>query len=428
MGAKGALGGADQAVPRPPGPTTPWWVNLAWRVFEPAPSALDPVLRTCRRAALPWTNLLVRVAEHRGPVHPDGRTGSIVLAGRDAATNPISARMFAEPPERRDVGTVPLWRLRATLARLGNTADLTLAVLDWWSVQSALGSDYLHLPRGVAQELRVPEPSEGLAAFGRSVRRRLRRVLAARVTAEVSHATADFDAFYHTTYVPFARQRYGGSAIVHDFHQLRRAFRSGAIVWAVRDGQRLSGCLVMPQGDVLRLLVVGTAGGDLALEKAGALYALYLFAIRYASREGYRRLDLGQNAPLLSNGVLRHKALWGASLVDAPGSTTCYAVRWNRTNDTVREFLARHPPIFRHGGGLAAVTSLGSDAVPSPAELWQLRRSIALPGLRRLFVILPEAHRDADDGAAPDGVGGLAGDDCELVVTTDREFWKAVRA
>src|SRR5262249_18556044 len=113
--------------------TTPWWVNLAWRLYAPAPAGLDPVMRRLRRLARPLADVARRVFVQHGPAHPDGEVGSLVVAGRRALGNPISARFFVRPPCIEPVGVVPLWRLRATLARLGASADATLVALDRWT-------------------------------------------------------------------------------------------------------------------------------------------------------------------------------------------------------------------------------------------------------------------------------------------------------
>jgi hypothetical protein len=391
---------------------------------------LDPAVRRGYRALLPCKSLLLRLTEHRGPVHPDGCTGTVLVAGRGSARDPVSARFFSAPPERRVIGTVPLWRLPATLSRLGATADVVVAALDAWSARTVLGATYVHVPQAVTQRLVVPDPPVSLDAFGRRVRRWLRKVLAGDVAMEVSRTTASagafdqFDEFYHLVYLPFARRRYGDAAIIHSFYQLRRAFRhGGTIVWAARAGRRLAGCFVLPQDDVLRALLLGTAGGDLDLEQAGMLYALYFFVIRYASQECYREVDLGQSVPLLSSGVLHHKALWGARLVDDAAPRPCYSVWWNRVDGPAGALLGRHPLIFRHRGAFAAVTSLERDAAPSDAALSDLARAVVVPGLRQLFVILRDEHaarrRLAADGAA-------SPERCEVVAMTNRDFWRIV--
>jgi hypothetical protein len=171
--------------------------------------------------------------------------------------------------------------------------------------------------------------------------------------------------------------------------------------------------------------VLGTADGDPDIEATGALYALYFFALEHAAERGLTRMDFGHGAPVLSAGVLRHKSWWGARLVDDDAMPTCLAVRWERANDRVRSFLARHPLIFYDRDGLSAVTALDGGATVPPNRVDRLRRSVALPGLRRLFVMGQAGRETAYLGSAADAVS--PDDGCRLVVCRDADVWAMLR-
>jgi len=188
-------------------------------------------------------------------------------------------------------------------------------------------------------------------------------------------------------YVPYMCRRHGELAVIHNVHQLRRAFRRGGMLWVQREGQRIAGGLFYQRSGVLYLVAVGTADGDPSLTKKGALAAVYFFYLQYAHRQGCTQVDLGGSPPALNDGLLRYKRKWGARLSAQPRTHYDYLIRWEQPNAQVIDYLAHRPLIFRRHRQLAAVTALKAEEVPAPELAQQIHRAWSIPGLQRICVV-----------------------------------------
>lgn len=363
------------------------WTDLATRLYVHAPAVLEDAAKRCMPLVLPWCALCIPVVMLRGLNPYSGRPWTILMAGAQHAVDNISHRYFACPPQREAVGSLPLWQLPSTLQRLGVSADLTIARVDRLSARLFSRTNYLRIPESVGAWLAIPDDLNKLTRANRSVKGDMRRIRRERLTAEVSRAEPDCEIFYHTMYVPYMRRRHGELAVIRSLPQMRRAFRRGGILWVLREGQRIAGDLFHQRDGVLYRVGVGTAGGDPSLLGKGALAAVYFFSLQYAHNQGWTCIDLGGSPPALNDGLLRYKRKWGARLTAQPLTHYDYLMRWERPSEQVVDYLAHRALIFRRHGQLAAVTALEPESVATPALAQQIHRSLAIPGLQRIFVI-----------------------------------------
>ena len=365
------------------------WNAVAWRLYEYAPAVLEDAAKRCSPFVLPWFALRVPVVMLDGPSPYSGRPWAILMAGSQAAIDNIAHRYFACPPQRETLGSRPLWKLPSILKQLSASADLVIARVDRLSARLFFHTNHLVVPEGVGSRLTVPEDPDKMTRMNHSLKADLRRIRRERLTAELSHTEADFETFYHTMYVPYMQRRHGSLAFIRNLHNMHRAFRRGGILWVRCDGQRIAGNLFQQRDDVLNLLGVGTTGGDLRLMKEGASAALYFFLIKYARERRCTAIDFGSSPPALTDGLLRYKRKWGAQLSAQPLTYYDYLIQWERPSEQVSDYLAHRALIFRKQGQLAAVTALGSGRVATPALARQIHHSLSIPGLQRLFVLLP---------------------------------------
>jgi hypothetical protein len=370
------------------------WTELAWRLYERAPAVVEDAAKWCAPFVLPWFALRVPVVVLRGPSPYSGRPWAIVMAGSQAASENVAHRYFSCPPQREASGAWPVWRLPSILKRMSASADLVIARVDRLSARLFFGTGYLVVPEGVGSRLTVPEGPTEASRRNESLKADLRRIRRGRFTAEISHAEADYETFYHTMYVPYMRKRHGSLAFIRNEHQMRRAFRRGGILWLQRDGQRIAGDLFQLRGGVLSALGVGTIGGDFMLMKEGVSAALYFFLIKHAREWSCPYIDFGSSPPALTDGLLRYKRKWGCQLTVQPPTRYDYLLRWERPNEQVGEFLAHRALIFRKHGRLSAVTAVGPGSVATPALARQLYHSLSIPGLQRIFVLLCNGEAD----------------------------------
>jgi hypothetical protein len=368
------------------------WRTLAWRAYEHLPRGADGVLRLGTRTLLPIVNRQVRLALLRGTAH-DGSAASVLVAGPAPY---LPARFFAADPVREELGVVPVWRLRAELARRRDDVDLVIARVDTVSAAVAVDASYVRVPEWVGAIAPVPEDPWAYCRGRKSFHHNVTRVRRAGFTMEAAHAAADFEAFYTRMYAPFIRRRHGDEGVVSDRPRLRRCFNQGGILWALRDGVRVAGALYRTRGRTLDLVVVGTADGALGPVRDGAAFALDLFVFEQARRLGCTLLDFGGSRPSPRDGLLLYKARWNADVV--LGRTTFFelALYWRDLSPALRACLTRTPLLIRQADGLAALAAVeGADATRDLGAMHAV-----LTRLRRVYVIAPP-HVAPDAAAVP---------------------------
>jgi hypothetical protein len=369
------------------GPKPPWWADLAWKASGYLPLTVERTLKRYLSLGLPLTGLRVPVALLRGPLRPSGRVGTLLIAGRHPLVKYLPGRFFAREPQRTRVGKVWVWALPHALKRHQPPADLTIAVVDRHSARLFFDEDYLAVPEWVGSWLTVPEEPKKLGRANGSVREDLRKIRNNGLQPVISHSEAEFDLFYRTMYVPFIRNRFGDFAFVSNPRYLRRRFRQGGMLWVQRGGERLAGEAFWRYKQTLYMLAMGTANGESAPMKQGALAAAYYYLIQYAGQQGCTRLDLGGSRPSLHDGVLRYKRKWGVVLSEKPDTYYDFLVRWNRLDGVVADFLSHTSLIFRDRGGLSAISGIGHGEPARASDAWTVHHSIWIPGLRYLYLV-----------------------------------------
>lgn len=392
---------ADQNFPR--------FNDWAWWLYEHAPAGLDDAAKRCAPWVLPWFALRVPVAILRGPTRHSERSGTVVVAGHQPWADYLPRRFFACAPQREGVGAVPVWALSSFLKRLAVDADITVVRVDRVSARLFFEDGYLVVPESIGCRLSLPVDLDKLAHASSSVKEDLGMLRRERFTIEVSHKEADCEAFYSSMYLPFVKKRHGEFAVIHNLHQLRRKFRRGGLLWLRRGDHRIAAALFEQQGDVFRGVALGIAGGDLTLMKQGVLAALYIFEIKCAEEGKCASIDFGGTPPILNDGLLRFKRKWGVHLMDEHQTPYDYLVRWERPNEQVLHFLADTPLIFRNRGHLAGLTALRLNGMATDDQASMMHRSLGMPGLRRLFVAMPNGYdsQEVDAIHGPDK-GGIS--------------------
>ena len=374
-----------------------WWTGPAWRLYRHLTAAVNDALRWHYPYVLPLKSLHIPITILRGPTCIDGHQGTMIVAGDEHKIDFLISRFFKGEHRRETMGKVALWNLNRTLKRLHTSADLTIAYVDQLSARLFFGPDYLTVPEWTGLTLTVPEDTSELTQSSRSLKEDLRVVRRNKLTADFTQATADFEFFYHTMYIPFMVKRHGKQAIVRDIEQLRRRFHQGGLLWVRQNDQPIAGAIFQRRDQVLRLLVVGTTNGEWAPVKAGALAALYLFVLKHAKERGCKLVDIGGSRPSLNDGLLRYKLKWGAKLTENIEIHYDFLVHWNRLSRPVISFLSNTPLIFRDQSGLSAMYVIYQDEPATETEAESIYRSMWIPGLQRLYLAATSGWQTVQD-------------------------------
>jgi hypothetical protein len=357
-----------------------------------------PVGTTTRLASwlAPLSDAFVATTMLRGTAAGGGHPLAMLVAGPVARVQWLVDRAFEGVPQRESLGHVPGWRLVRTLRRMRGSADLVVArVARRSAARLGFDDDWLAVPDWIGMRLDPPFDLDAIARRNHSVHDDIRRVRR-DWTAGTSHRADDFAAFYRGMYLPFVHRRHAADAYIRSARRLRRSFRRGGLLWALRCGERVAGLLYEQRRGVLGAVALGVAGGDESWLRAGAIAALYAHMIELARADGCHSIDWHGSRPTLADGLTRFKRKWGAFVYDRPQVLHTTLVHWERMSPAVLAFLGHTPLVFHDVDGLSVLGVSSGDGAPDRAqEVARLR----MPGLRRVVLIvprLPAAGRASD--------------------------------
>ncbi len=325
-------------------------------------------------------------------LRPAGSNGSpggpvLVVAGMTLPVRYFVMRLLGNEWTKETLGTAPLLGLPKALHRFDEGADMVIARVPRPASTWFFDDAYLHVPEGVDAWVEVPEDTDALARRSTRARRNTNLVIRNALSWTLSVAETDFDVFFDEFHAPFVTQRHTEQAVVSSRKTLRRLFRRGFLLW-IHDGEkRLAGAVLEPDGDVLRWWVMGAKTDGVDPVKSGALSAVYVFGIECARKYGFRWFDVGWSPASLRDGVLSHKASWGAVLQNSPLVDHDILFRWEHLDARLLKFLEENPLIFRDGPGLSALAALPSDVSPDLVAARAAYRKLAMPGLHRFYLV-----------------------------------------
>lgn len=378
--------------------------------YERVPLFVEELYQPLHGPRLLWAQRSVPIGVLRGVTKRNRRPLRVVVAGEPPRSDLLPLEMFAEPPQREALGSAPVWSLPRALRALDAAGDVLFAKVSRTATPLFGERDWLLVPASPVVMLDPQVDLKALQKAKSSVRSDIRLIERTGFEPEVTRAPEDCTAFAQDMHIPYMRNRHDALALVHSAAQLRRMVRqSGGIVWARRDGDRVAGCVFQARGDLLRLFAFGVRDGDWSLVKAGALAALYVFTLRYAREQGFRRVELGGAGPRLNGSLLQSKLKWGGWIDFTLSSDYHYLFRWPRPDDVTLDILADMPLIARRAGQPVAVTALPADDDDDGSgnikDLGRTCRTAAQVGLRRLVVLTrSEAVADANRARVRDAV------------------------
>jgi hypothetical protein len=322
-----------------------------------------------------------------GPSRGSGEALTCLLATDDLSARYWSTTLFAARPAEEALGEIAALRIPHAARRLAGGADLSL----WqapWPVSRLAGGPVVPswLPLWLATDRPLDQVIAGERS-GRSARKNdVRRVQRLGLTVRVTTEARAYEAFRRDLYEPYVRQRFGELLVALPRQVFAHARRHGWLLLAEHEGRAVGGAVIERWGEDPRVLVFGVESNG-PVPAATLLEACYYHAIAFAVERGFRRLSLGTCRPVLTDGVLRYKRKWGAT-IGVPTTWDAFLLRYRNT-PAVRAALTDVPLVLAcEDGRLAAVVgACGAAGDDVPGHL----RRIEAPGLDEVACLVEGA-------------------------------------
>jgi len=233
-----------------------------------------------------------------------GQGGPLVVAyvGLEFAKPVLKSILFVEKPVEQKVGQIPFWRYDE-LANL-SSSDIVIVEAVKHLIHRLPRQNVIVLPEFVHHILDVRGDWQDVQSrFRKTVRKNdLRRIRRYGYEYDVSHASQDFEEFYHQMYLPTMGDRHGELSSPKSISEAYQYFRHGCLFRIKRGGVWVSGGVCHLRQNVLMLDIVGVRNGDAQLIQEGAMAARYYAAIHWANQHGYKTVNLLGTDPYLKTG------------------------------------------------------------------------------------------------------------------------------
>jgi hypothetical protein len=381
---------------------------LAWFCVDQSPSFVLDACDWVRAAIDPLRERRLAMTALKAADH--SASNSLLVMGGLSAER-LANRFLDQASRRQPLGDIPVSSLPERLPALADQYELVVSRVASSVSRRIAGDNAVRIPSLVRLGIDTPLTPETAAYVRTAQRGNLRRIKDAGFTFETSVEPRDFHAFYHDYYLPYQQQRFGELSDRANFRRLRYVFRHGGrIFWIVRDGQRLSGSLVVARKNILHTTVIGVRDGNFDHVRSGTFAANYYFLTRWAAEMGCGGIDLGLTPPCLTDGLTLTKRRWGASVSPPNRDRFDYVLCWNRCTARIRQFLNDVPLVFRDGHRFSGLTAVPVGEPGNQDVIGKIVDRCWAPGLQRLIVIADDAESSVDEsrGYASDSTVWLA--------------------
>lgn len=179
----------------------------------------------------------------------------------------------------------------------------------------------------------------------KDIRRKIKKY---GLTHLISREEKDFKFFYEQMHLPYIRGRHGKAARIPTYDFLRDVFlKEGKLLLVWQGDVPIAGVLIQYERGEAVLLCLGVTEGRFELVHRGGIGALIYFAVEELRKEGYQSFNFGGSRPLLQDGALRFKALFGSRVIGKKHLTDHRAQLYLfRDTPALRHYLKANPFIF----------------------------------------------------------------------------------
>ncbi len=267
-------------------------------------------------------------------------------------------------------------------------------------------SHYIVIPQLVSPRLKLADRWEAvLDSFSHKLNKKISRVLKYGYQFSPARSLHQFNYFYHSMYVPYTRKRFGKTATILSYDELKRFFDQGELFFLMRNDQVLLGTLKsFEQGCMLNICKAATGNSQPGMFK-GASEAMDYYSILSAFEKGYRVVDFLWSRPFLNDGGLRYKLKWGAGIDKAHWPMTDIYFKPLRLNVGVKSFLAGNPFITKNREDFRGRVLLNTEA--SEMDIRNCLKYYQAKGLKGIDIFCAEGIRDGIGKKWEDRASGI---------------------
>jgi hypothetical protein len=298
----------------------------------------------------------------------------------------LKSILFEGDPEEEQVAQIPFWRYDE-IAKL-SSSDIIIVEAAKHLIRKLAYPNASVLPAYVHHILDIRGDWQDVRKrFRKSVRHELRLTRKYGYVYEISHASRDFEMFYHDMYLPTMEASHGDLASPVPFNKAYQRFRQGLLFLVKRDGQRVCGSVCYLEQGMIHFVIMGVIDADRQLIREGAIGALNCLRIQWANQRGYKAVNFLGTNPFLNDSLFQFKRKWGTAISVPPHLHRQIWIQVRRLTPAVSQFLKETPFVVIDGDsklhGLVTVDDVQSI---SAEDREKCEKRYATPGLNDLLI------------------------------------------
>ncbi len=307
---------------------------------------------------------------------------SMLVGGPIQMRTYLKRLIFGGSCRERHLGRVWSRNVRTWAEKAGVSYSMTAIHTEKPEFRAKAANGCFIIPTWVTGEIPLPLQPEVL--HSRSVKSDLKKLRENRLEFEITREPARFEKFYREMHVPYIKEIRGAAAYIEPYNRLKRSFRNCELLVASKDGEEISGAIIVRKDTTSRLWLLGVSNGDRKLLKSGAVVALYYLAIDYLTRCGCTMADVGWSRPFLKDGPLRYKQKLGMRITKSSGKAI--ALKVDSFDPATRSFLRNNPFLVETEAGLRGTVFLDQGPVLTEDHAKALNKDYLHPGIEEISV------------------------------------------
>jgi hypothetical protein len=292
-----------------------------------------------------------QLVELTGPLRGHPEHIKALYAGNGANLDYVASSLFAQPPQRRVLGSVSIAFMADALKR-HTSADVDVQIVErpplWAHLGGAIGE--IQIPAWVRQELRLDPAAATRWTLGRHLEREAQRQIRRHAyRLELSDAPAVKQTFFESFYLPYIQSRHRTGAITVSREMFDAVASTATLAQLFSSDRWIAGMLLHWRRDTLKF---GWFGSAQTPPPSGASEVLDVLCVKMAVERGVSRIGFGSSRPSVVDGVARYKRKFGAdfSLPRYPQTMIEFAISYR--SQPVREWLCEQQFLCKVGNTL----------------------------------------------------------------------------
>lgn len=349
-------------------------------------SRLRRILSVVARARLPVYLL-------SGKEKGSGQNLTALIQGKERTVSFYSRLIYSGIPSRENLGKSIIWKSLSKSQAMQKRPDVILVEVDKFYAPIFERKKFILIPQWIRFTLDISMSKSAIMKVikNRSLDNNLRKIKKQEYSYEITRDPVKFDLFYRDMYLPYTEHRFGTASWLFSYRHLKSLLENGQLLLVKKRNEYLAGSLLLERKNCLFSHSMGVRDGNLKYVEDGVQTASYYFTIFWAKKKGYGLIDFGYCRPYLQDGVFIYKKRWGMTLKNHNRSMGLgiFALKINRFNTSVRNFLSNNPFVFIDGDKVKGLALAEQNHPLTSQDLKFLMRIHYIKGLDSLVVSSP---------------------------------------